>query len=631
MSSDETALVLVLPEDGADAVVAKLRDAGARSVQLLVSEGAVALRRPEVAARLHNLAIAEGIDLTLISSDPATVENARNSNIQTLLVQDARVIAPGRSNRSDRPASPYSTRVLERQPPPPPRPRRPAPVDPDAAALRAIDELDVAPQPTTDDDVDAALAAALRERATDEDFLAASLRDAPAEAPYQPPPSAPPRAERAERAATLPVPVRRIPAAPPARRRSPWPLLLLLVLLLAVVAIGALLFLTSRVTVTVAAPVRPDTVETITALPVPIGEPGTVSDGTAVEAVEISSDVTASEEGEVTEGTMTPSGTASGVVNILNSSPQSILLPAGTEFIAVRADGQEVPFVSTEEVLVPGATTADQGAQIITTRGQAQVPVIARSPGSGSNVEANTIRRMTPPGGPTFNTDGGNLIVTNEPIGGGSEQEVRIVKDSNVQALLASALERLDSEARRQLEGLAQARGLAIDATTITPRRADLEQLQGFELNVSPPVGSPLDSANPRFTVTVQARYSALATPPNAPIQQQLGGAFTEQLRRAGRLQPGDCRAPAVTGWRWDGERLLVDGQVAPDTRSPGCEGGLDADAIERVREAVRGKSRAEAEAALQALVAEGVIGSYELPATERLPGYDWQINIATE
>ena len=150
-------------------------------------------------------------------------------------------------------------------------------------------------------------------------------------------------------------------------------------------------------------------------------------------------------------------------------------------------------------------------------------------------------------------------------------------------------------------------------------------------LSVSPPVGSTVDPANPGFTVTVQARYSALATPPDAPIQRQLGGAFTEQLRQAGTLQPGDCRAPAVTGWRWDGEGLLVDGQVAPDTTSPGCDGGLDADVLAQVREAVRGKSRAEAEAALQALVAQGLIGGYQLPAVEQLPGFDWQINIETE
>jgi hypothetical protein len=426
------------------------------------------------------------------------------------------------------------------------------------------------------------------------------------------------------------VPVSR-PAPPPARRRSIWPLVGALALLAALLVGGALFLLAGRATVTVAAPVRPDTVEPVEGLILPLAPAGSAPAGTAVVAEPIGSDVAASQQGEVAEGTMTPSGTASGVVNILNSSSQSILLPAGTEFIAVRADGQEVPFVSTAEVLVPGATTADQGAQIVTTRGQAEVPVSARSPGSGSNVDANSIRSMTPPGGPTFNTGSGNLLVSNPAIGGGSEQEVRIVKDGDVQALLGAALEQLDAEARRQLEGLAQARGLTVDTSTITPRRSELEQLQGFETVVDPPVGATLDPANPRFTVTVQARYGALATPANQPMDRQLGPAFTEQLRQAGLLQPGDCRAPSVSGWRWDGESLLVDGQIAPDTQSPGCAGGLDAATLAQVREAVRGRSRPEAEAALQALVAQGVIGGYTLPDAASLPRFDWQLSVVEQ
>jgi kynureninase len=47
------------------------------------------------------------------------------------------------------------------------------------------------------------------------------------------------------------------------------------------------------------------------------------------------------------------------------------------------------------------------------------------------------------------------------------------------------------------------------------------------------------------------------------------------------------------------------------------------------VREAVRGKSRAEADAALQALQAQGVIGDYSLPeGVRQLPRFDWQLSI---
>ena len=615
MPSDAAALVLVLPEDSADTVIAKLRATGALSVQLLVSEGAVAMRRPEVAARIYDLATAEGIDLMLISSDQPTVAAARQGGITTFLVDDARVLAPGRSNRTDRPASPYSTRVIERQPPPA---YKPAPKAPLARPVTPADEDLYALE---------GIAAALNDRAppapparSDAELLAASLgRElAPAPPPAQP--------RRAPPPSPSPLPT----AAAAAPRRRAWQIFALIGgLLVLLLVIGGVLFLNSGVTVTVAAPLRPDAVKPFVALPVPLVAAGAGVGGSAVEAEALGSDVAVSQTGEVTESTLTPSSSASGVVNLLNSSAQALLLPAGSEFIAVKADGQEVPFVSNVDVLVPGATTSDQGAQIVTTRGQAEVPVTAKSPGSASNVEANTVRRIVPPGGQGFNTDTGSLRVSNPPISGGSEQEVRIVKDSDAQALLAPALEQLDAEARRQLEGLAQQRGLSVDASTILPRRADLEQLQGFEYKVDPPAGTTLDAANPRFVLTAQARYSALATPAGKGLREQLGPAVTEQLRQSGELQPGDCRAPAVTGWRWDGESLLVDGQITPDTQSPRCQGGLDAEALAQVREAVRGKSREQADAALQALQAQGVIGDYSLPeGVRQLPRFDWQLSI---
>jgi hypothetical protein len=406
-------------------------------------------------------------------------------------------------------------------------------------------------------------------------------------------------------------------------------------LLLLTLLAGAAYLYAGQATVVVSAPVRPDTVTPFEALLVPLAAPGSGTGTTAVEAEALSTDVAAAQSGEVLETTQSPSGTASGVVNLLNSSAQAILLPAGTEFIAVKADGQEVPFVSSVDVTVPGATTADNGAEIVTTRGRADVPVTARSPGSASNVEANTIQRIVPPGGPGFNVGGGSLRVSNQPISGGSEQAVRIIKESDAQALLAPALEQLDAEARRQLEGLAQARGLTIEPTTILPTRQELERLSGFEFRIEPPVGTTLDPANPRFTLSVQARYSALAIPPERPFtgeNGQLGGAVTEQLRRSGELQPGDCRAPIVLGWRWDGQGLLVDGEVRPDTLSPRCSGGLDDATLAQVRQAVLGKPRAEAEAALQVLVDQGLIGSFTLPENvTSMPMFDWQLTVRGE
>ncbi len=580
MTTESAAVVPVLPEENAADVLEKLRGVETRQVQLLVTEGAVAMRRVEVAEKIRAFALKAGIALTVISSDPRVIDAARQAGLETLTVQHARVLPPGPDNRPPRSASPYATRPVAV----PPRPDAS-----DDEVLRAALEGDVAVPPPAG-------------------------------------PAAPPRPEAAPR---RPEAAPRRPEAASQPRRRAWPiyaLSALLVLLLA--AIGAVLFLSGRVTVAVSPPARATTSAPFTGLPVPLLAPGASVTGTAVIAEPIVSTVAVTSTGTVAEGTLTPAGSAEGPVTILNSGGQAILLPAGTEFVAIQPDGQEVPFISVADVLVPSATTSDQGAQIVTTRGQAQVSVTARSPGSASNVEANTIRRITPPGGATFNVSAGSLLVQHPPLTGGSEELVYIVKESDVQPLLAPALEQLDAEARRQLSGLARARGLSLDPSAINPRRSDLEQLQGFTQFVDPPLGAPVDTLNPRFTLTLQASYSALATPEEQPLNAQLGPVVTEQLRQAGLIQPGECRAPVITDWRWDGQTLFVDGSIDPDTVSPRCQGGIEPAVLEIVREAVRGKPYTEADAALRDLVAQGLIGDYSLPDVARMPGFGWQIAV---
>ncbi|MFV9507301.1 MAG: hypothetical protein AB4911_22345 [Oscillochloridaceae bacterium umkhey_bin13] len=666
-------VVLVLPADRAETLIERILQTGAARVQLLVPDGIIALQQADEAARLSALATAAGVELLLISADPVTLEVARRRGIPTVGLRDARVAVPAPRPAPSAPAQPIRPAPAAAAPPPaksalaaaPPAaeatthrlpPSRP---DPERDFLAALDELDVAPPPqrtippadelaAAQASLDAALKAPPPSRSDDE-LLAAvldrepgltpprTLRPAPAPTRPLPTPRPEPRPQPAPRPVARPQPAPAPPrSAPrpaeavraplPARRN--WPIFALAATLIVLLAlIGGLLLWGSRVTVVVLPPNRPETIEIITDLPVPLAPQGS-DPATAVIAEPIQVDVSFASVGQVTEGTLTPAGTASGSVTILNSTPQAILIPAGSEFLAFAADGRQVPFVSGADTLVPGATTSDTGAQIVTSRGQATLAVVARSPGSGSNVDGNTVRRITPPGGAGFNVDGGSVLVQHGPLTGGTEEEVRIVKDSDVQALLAPTLEGLDATGRSRLSELAAARSMVLDAGTVMPKRSELEQLQGFEALVQPSIGQTLDPTSPNFSLTALARYSGLAIPPDRPINAQLGAALTEQLRQAGRLVPGDCRAPAVTGWRWDGERLLVSGEIRPDSTSPGCDGGLDQATLEQVREAVRGQSREQAAINLDALVAANLIGGYTLPPVEQLPRWDWQIQL---
>ena len=413
-----------------------------------------------------------------------------------------------------------------------------------------------------------------------------------------------------------------------APRRS-WLLPAIILGLIALLAlIGAVILLGNQAEVQVSLSITNEAIAPFSQLAIPLVAPGQAST-TAVVAQQVSADVPFSANGTVTEATQAPSASAAGPILILSLNAQPFSFPAGVEFIAIKADGQEVRFVSEAPIDVPPASTSDQGAQIVTTRGQVQVNIVARAPGSASNIEPNTIRQMLVPGQPPIDVTGGNLVVRHDPIGGGAEQEIRIVKESDVQRLLGEALAGLDNRARQVLEEQLASQGdLGLEVSTISPTTADLNALRGFEFATTPAVGQPVDPANPTFNLSVQARYSALATPKNNPLTKQIGEVAPEQLSIAGLLRLNACQSPQVNSWLWDGSRLTVDGQVGPDT-SPACvDKQLNPATIQRVKDAVRGKPQAEAELALQNLVSEGLIASFQLPAMASLPGWDNQISV---
>ncbi|WP_129629419.1 hypothetical protein [Candidatus Oscillochloris fontis] len=666
MVADETALILVLPNDTADTLQRKIGQSGARRVQLLVPEDVPGLQQPDQLERLRTLVQRNEVELVLITSDQQTLQAARFARIETLEVDDTRVVAP----------TPGPARAVPPAMPAPPARRESADLSArDAAFLDALDDLDDLP-PTNraglspaDEDLFAALedlSPPLRRASADDDFAdaldsidmdEADLRHAAPRGPIAPPPPKRIRPEDIELSSSEKARAhqtgRRTPPPPPPRPSRPEPkpaprqrpnydeeavllpprrpnlLIPLLIALILLIAFGvtAFLFLGKSVTVQVTPPIRSDQIEPITAMMVPMAAPG-MGGGTAVEVETISSDVAVSIAGQITESVMAASGTAQGTITIYNSSPQSINLPAGSEFIAVKPDGQEVPFINNVAVTIPPSVTIDQGAQIITTRGTATIDLIARSAGSASNVEPNSLRRIIIPGGQSFNINSGALIVQHGPLTGGSEAPVWIVKEQDVQALLGQALAQLDAQAQQQLQGLALARGMEFEPTTISPRRVDLEQLQGFTYTSSPAIGEMVDPQNTTFTVIVQARYSALISAPGVQIEDQLSNALTELLRQSGALKPGDCKASAITNWNWDGERLTVDGLISPNTHDPACGPGLSGAVLDQVRAAIRGKSRAEAEAALTQMQQQGLIGTYVLPNVPQLPGWDFQLRI---
>lgn len=674
MVADNSTLVMVMPGDDIDAVIDRVSATNASTVQLLIPDGATALQTGQDVRRLCAAAGDQGITLLPICSDEQILDAFRLNGVAAIVVQKTRVRPDVKPDQTARRS--YTTRQMASEEPiiqPPP-----AVEENDDDFLRELNER-AQKQTSSEDDqlLDAMDHMPPRSAATrpGDDELAAQFDDfsdaleseqqATEAYATRPIPPRPPRVrpedielspEETARAArtrtstptrprvSQPVPRPEVQPIPPphdAPRRSSerrprrsrrsgrpgWlPVVLISVLVLLLFTAAIFLIFGNRVTVVLSLPERPTEIRSFEDQVVPLVSPGGEASASAVQAAEVRSEASFSVSGQAGTEVAEPVGTAGGTVLLRNLGTQAFPIPAGTEFIAVNEQGQEVRFASEADVTVPPSTTSRQGAQIITSLGEATVNVVARSPGSAANVGANTIRQIAPPGQPPIAVNtGSGLEAVHDPLTGGSEAMVRIVSEADVQQVLGEALTGLNNQARQNLEQEAVSQSLIFEPTTVTPSPDQLAAGQGYEIIVNPPIGERVpDPNNPAFDVQVRGVFSALATPPGRPLQDQIQQALPEQLRISDLIRPGDGQVPLITGWNWDGQRLTVRGELRPSDSGA----AIDQATLDAIKSSIAGKSRAEADAALENFVQQGVIGGYTLPEVASLPGWDFQITL---
>ncbi|MGQ9828258.1 MAG: hypothetical protein ACUVSW_10380 [Roseiflexus sp.] len=631
-SNPASAVVPVVPADTLDGIVERIRAARASSVQLLVPEGAPALQGQRSFKALRLILQRDGISVLVISPDAGVLEAARSSGLETMAVGDP---------PSPQPATPAPT----------PPPARPVIDERDAAFLRALDDVPSRDPYADLSEKDAAFAASL------DDFSDAVATVAtPSAQPETPPPSAapPPRRVSAadvrlsadeERRASAYETARHGRSAPrrqpqsratvrttprtagaPARTNDRTMIIGIAVAVLIVALLIALgWYLTNRVSIIVEPPVVQSRAQPFReeVIPITTDDPG--ASPSSIQAAIVQAEASFTAQGQVTSETPAPAGRATGQVRIVNVIEQPFPLPEGTELLGVNPAGTEVRFVIEGPVTVPPAVTTVSDRGRSTTYGEIVVNVVARSPGSASNVESNTLTQILIPGMQPIISDRGNLLIRHEAIGGGSEQLQRIVTEADVQRVLGEALTGLYNAGMEQLARQIDQNLLAIDPTTITPGTIELARPESYNPPIiDPPLGQPVDPANPFFRVTVSTRFSALALPRDRLVGKQLEQVVPQHfLQRGIPCNPNERVGFDVAGWRWDGSKLTINGAIA-------CTeyGTLTNDMLNQIRKDLVGISRSDAEARLQQFVQQEVISAYSLPAIETLPGFDFLIDV---
>ncbi len=682
MVADDSALVLVLRNDNLDSLIAKIQKTGAANVQLLVPDGVTTLQKPASIKQLRGAMERAHIELVLITSDEQTLAAARSGQIETLGIYNTRVAFP--DSLSDDNGERGSVdddqflHALNAVPPPATRPVATPTAPDDDEIFAALDDLSDTFN-RTDNQIGAvedydAFAAEL-DAWSDQPSRnePARLGGAPASgeafsASRTPPPPPRPRIRpedieltadekrragnvRAYKSYTRPSHQRNRADDHSGRqhaqsRQRPWfvrilPIVLLVLLIVIVLLIlfgnplaadrdsgflRGLAAIGQRATIVVRLP-DPDAQEQPFTQPVPIVGLGTATGETAVQAQQVN----ANAEYTITLPAMSeipaPDGTANGIVTIFSQNTQPLALPEGTQFIGTNAEGQEVRFVIDVPITVPPASISDQGAQLIINRGQAQASITAVAPGSASNIPANSIQQILLPGQSPIIVNTGAILLQHGEITGGSERMMRIIREEDVQQVLGQALVGLDNQAYQAFASeLTRYPDLELERSTIIPRGNDIVNDETYTLIVDPPPGTEMSLENPNFNVTTRVTFRALATPASQPLERQLQLVVPRQLLSIGGILPG--QAPAITNWRWDGVNpsLTVEGVLRPTGE------GLDARTRAAILASVKGKSRSEAEAALEHFVQQGVIGGYMIEFDgDTLPRRSFQLTLEVQ
>lgn len=279
---------------------------------------------------------------------------------------------------------------------------------------------------------------------------------------------------------------------------------------------------------------------------------------------------------------------ARGTVTFLNQNAKPVTIPAGT--VLVTAAG--TAFRTAEAVKVPGVTTDYYMKIPVGVRsGQAEGRVTAATPGSEGNVGAGRLTRFKD-GAPA------GIQVTNpEPARGGEDRSASVVTAADVDRARQAAQAALTERARPALEALLG------DGRQLIP-----ESVRVGEVTVE--AGTQANQEAAVATAAARGVVTGLEYEPGAAREAAVG-ALAKAAPDGFTVVPGSASPGAPRFVRVEAELaeivVPVSGSLLP---------AIDPAAI---RQAARGKARADAEAAIREVPGVGTVsitgGGRRLPS----------------
>jgi hypothetical protein len=276
-------------------------------------------------------------------------------------------------------------------------------------------------------------------------------------------------------------------------------------------------------------------------------------------------------------------GTAAGTVRLANPSSTPITVEAGT--ILTTEAGAE--FAITDAVEVPAADPATAAP------GEADAAVQAVAPGADGNVGTGEIGGRLPNGVYYSNRQGATA--------GGTEREVAVVAQADLDALLAMADEALLGLVEQEL-ALGEERAAVPPSLTVLDRTDSFDQTAGAEAEE---VGLKTEQTVSLLTYDQAAASERLATALGDQLQAKVPAGF-----ELGPVAIGADDVSAVEGSR-EGGRFRVDAEASAAL-------ALTAESEAALASQLAGKSPAEVE---QILAGWPEVTSYEIEPGFRLFG----------